>query len=237
MESLLVSIGIILSYVMVAFAALTAVGFGVKKMMQNTNNAKKTIYMFGGLLLTSFIAYILASNTLLSSYEKYNIVPTTSKLVGMGIWGFYILLISSSLLIEVFRWTENWKRALLLLALQIIVGLFIWFFINVDIALIITYLMVALTVVIVLGFGVKQMMQNTNNAKKTIYTLGGLVIAFIIAYVLASDEVLKSWEKYEITAASSKQVGMGLITFYFLLFGAIGLVLYTELSKKILNNG
>jgi len=237
MESLLVSIGIILSYVMVAFAALTAVGFGVKKMMQNTNNAKKTIYMFGGLLLTSFIAYILASNTLLSSYEKYNIVPTTSKLVGMGIWVFYILLISSSLLIEVFRWTENWKRALLLLALQIIVGLFIWFFINVDIALIITYLMVMLTVVIVLGFGVKQMMQNTNNAKKTIYTLGGLVIAFIIAYVLASDEVLKSWEKYEITAASSKQVGMGLITFYFLLFGAIGLVLYTELSKKILNNG
>ena len=74
-------------------------------------------------------------------------------------------------------------------------------------------------------------MQNTNNAKKTLYTVGGLVIAFIIAYVLASDEVLDSYEKYKITASSSKQVGMGLITFYFLLFGAIAAILYAELSK------
>ena len=57
------------------------------------------------------------------------------------------------------------------------------------------------------------------------------VIAFIIAYVLASDEVLNSYDKYEITASSSKQVGMGLITFYFLLFGAIAAILYAELSK------
>ena len=66
---------------------------------------------------------------------------------------------------------------------------------------------------------------------KILYLLAGTVFLFIIAYVLASDEVLKSWEKYEITPAESKQVGMGLITFYLLLFGAIVAILYTELSK------
>ena len=101
----------------------------------------------------------------------------------------------------------------------------------INIGIILTYVMVAFAALAAIGFGIMKMMQNTNNAKKTLYTVGGLVIAFIIAYVLASDEVLNSYEKYKITASSSKQVGMGLITFYFLLFGAIAVILYAELSK------
>ena len=101
----------------------------------------------------------------------------------------------------------------------------------INIGIIITYAMVSLAALATVGFGIKKMIQNTNNAKKTLYTVGGLVIAFIIAYVLASNEILNSYEKYEITASSSKQVGMGLITFYFLMFGAIAAILYAELSK------
>ena len=101
----------------------------------------------------------------------------------------------------------------------------------VNIGIILSYIMVAFAALATIGFGVQKMMQNTNNAKKTLYTVGGLVVAFIIAYVLASDEVLNSYDKYEITASSSKQVGVGLITFYFLLFGAIAAILYAELSK------
>ena len=101
----------------------------------------------------------------------------------------------------------------------------------INIGISITYAMVALAALATVGFGIKKMIQNTNNAKKTLYTVGGLVIACIIAYVLASNEILNSYEKYEITASSSKQVGMGLITFYFLMFGAIASILYAELSK------
>ena len=101
----------------------------------------------------------------------------------------------------------------------------------INIGIILTYVMIAFAALTAIGFGVKKMMQNTNNAKKTLYTSGGLVIAFLIAYLLASNEVLSSYEKYNITASSSKQVGMGLITFYFLMFGAIAAVLYAELSK------
>ena len=49
---------------------------------------------------------------------------------------------------------------------------------------------------------------------------------------MASDEVLGSYEKYEITASTAKKVGMGLTTFYILGIGAIGAVLYAELSKS-----
>ena len=101
----------------------------------------------------------------------------------------------------------------------------------INIGIILTYVMVTFAALTAIGFGVKKMIQNTNNAKKTLYTSGGLVIAFLIAYLLASNEVLSSYEKYNITASSSKQVGVGLITFYFLLFGAIAAILYAELSK------
>ena len=59
----------------------------------------------------------------------------------------------------------------------------------------------------------------------------GLIIILIFSYFIASDEVLGSYEKYEITASTAKKVGMGLTTFYVLAIGAIGAVLYTELSK------
>ena len=62
---------------------------------------------------------------------------------------------------------------------------------------------------------------------KILYILGGGIILFITSYFLASNDLLGE----DITATASKQVGAGFITFYFLIFGAIGAILYTELSK------
>ena len=101
----------------------------------------------------------------------------------------------------------------------------------INIGIILTYLMVGSAALIAIGFGIKKMIANTDNAKKTLYTIGGLIAVLIFAYVIASDEVLKSFEKYSISKSTSKQVGMGLITFYLLIFGGIGAVLYAELSK------
>ena len=101
----------------------------------------------------------------------------------------------------------------------------------INIGIILTYLMVAFAALAAVGFGIKKMMQKTNNAKKTLTTIGGLVLIILISYLMSSDEVLGSYEKYEITASTAKQVGMGLTTFYILAVGAIGAVLYAELSK------
>ena len=101
----------------------------------------------------------------------------------------------------------------------------------INIGIILSYLMVGFAALTAIGFGIKKMMLKTNNAKKTLYTIGGLVAILIVSYLIASDEVLGSYEKYEITASTVKKVGMGLIAFYILAIGAIGAVLYAELSK------
>ena len=101
----------------------------------------------------------------------------------------------------------------------------------INIGIILSYLMVGFAALAAIGFGIKKMMQKTNNAKKTLYTIVGLVAVLIFSYLIASDEVLVTYEKYEITASTAKKVGMGLITFYVLAVGAIGAVLYSELSK------
>ncbi len=101
----------------------------------------------------------------------------------------------------------------------------------INIGIILTYLMVGFATLTAIGFGIKKMMQKTNNTKKTLYAIGGLVVILIFSYLIASDEVLGSYEKYEITASTAKKVGMGLTAFYVLAIGAIGAVLYAELSK------
>jgi len=103
----------------------------------------------------------------------------------------------------------------------------------INIGIILTYIMVGVGTLIAIGFGIKKMLSNTENTKKTLYTIAGLIAIFLFSYLMASEEVLKSFEKYEISSATSKQVGMGLISFYILMFGAIAAVLYAEISKVI----
>ena len=101
----------------------------------------------------------------------------------------------------------------------------------INIGIILTYIMVGFAALTAISFGIKKMIANTENTKKTLYTIGGLVTVLLFSYLMASDEVLNSFEKYEITTSSSKQVGMGLISFYVLIFSAISAVLYAEISK------
>jgi len=75
------------------------------------------------------------------------------------------------------------------------------------------------------------MLSNTKNAKKTLYTILGLVLVCLLSYLIASDEVLQSYEKYKISTSQSKNVGMGLLMFYILGSLAIASILYAELSK------
>ena len=107
----------------------------------------------------------------------------------------------------------------------------------INIGIIITYIMIAGAALAVLGFSVIQMTKSPDNAKKTLYTIGGLVVVLIISYLIASAEVFPSYEKYNINAGSAKRVGMGLFAFYFLAIGAVLTVLYTEFGKVLKNNG
>ena len=101
----------------------------------------------------------------------------------------------------------------------------------INIGIIFTYIMVFGAALAVVVFSVMQMMKSPKNAKKTLYTVGGLVLILIISYLIASSEVLPSYEKYHINSGGSKRVGMGLNAFYFLVIGAVLTILYTEFGK------
>ena len=103
----------------------------------------------------------------------------------------------------------------------------------INIGIILTYLMVGFAALAAVGFGIKKMMQKTDNAKKTLYSIGGLIAVLIFSYLISSNEVISSYEKYGVTASTVKQVGMGLTTFYLLGIGAIAAVIYAEMSKSI----
>ena len=102
----------------------------------------------------------------------------------------------------------------------------------INIGIIITYIMIGFAALTAISFGVKKMLSNTKNAKKTLYTILGLIVVCIVSYLIASDEILNSYEKYKISASQSKNVGMGLIMFYILSILAVGAILYSELSKS-----
>ena len=101
----------------------------------------------------------------------------------------------------------------------------------INMGIIITYVMIGFATATTLIFGVKKMLANTKNAKKTLYTILALVLVCLVSYLTASDEVLQSYEKYKISTSQSKNVGMGLLMFYILGSLAIASILYAELSK------
>ena len=103
----------------------------------------------------------------------------------------------------------------------------------INIGIIITYIMILGGALAVLGFSVMQMIKTPDNAKKTLYTVGGLMVVLVVSYLIASSEVLPSYEKYKITSGAAKRVGMGLNAFYFLAIGAVLTVLYTEFGKVL----
>lgn len=104
---------------------------------------------------------------------------------------------------------------------------------NLDIFYWLTVIMLAVATLVILAFSVKNMITNSKSAKKTLLTGGGLIAVLLLSYFgLASDEVLASYQKYDISASTSNMVGMGLWSFYILSIIAVASIVITEFSKK-----
>lgn len=105
------------------------------------------------------------------------------------------------------------------------------FFVNAG--LILTYLMIGLAALSALVYPIMFLAKNPSKSKNSLIGIGGLVFVCILSYVFASSDILTfpGSEKFDMTEASTKRVGMGLITFYILSAGAILSVLYSELGK------
>ena len=142
------------------------------------------------------------------------------SLINIGIILTYLMIIAGGVIILTKKY---WPYFLGAFVLVIVINSFLFS------ALWLLPYLVAITILFPI---VESFILGSKNAKKMLYSFGGLIAILIISYLMASNEVLGSYEKYEITASAAKQVGMGLTTFYILAIGAIGAVLYAELSKS-----
>ena len=142
------------------------------------------------------------------------------SLINIGIILTYLMIIAGGVIILTKKY---WPYFLGAFVLVIVINSFLFS------ALWLLPYLVAITILFPI---VESFILGSKNAKKMLYSFGGLIAILIISYLMASNEVLGSYEKYEITSSTAKQVGMGLTTFYILGIGAIGAVLYAELSKS-----
>ena len=226
----LIDIPIMLTYIMVGIGTLAILYFAIKNMIQLSGESKKTLYSIGSLAVTILIAFLLSSDNVLPSYEKYNISNTASKLIGTGLYSYSALGVIAIALILFYTFKENWKKTIGLLVLLSVLILLVFNYIN--FAINITYLLVGSALIMIGIYSLKGLFTKSKANKKSLYTLLALILVFGISYILASPEVLDSYKKYKITNGVSKQVGMGIITFYILFVGTFIAMIYSEFSNK-----
>lgn len=95
------------------------------------------------------------------------------------------------------------------------------------------YLLFALASISAIVFPIMAMAKNPGAAKSALVGVGALLLVFGISYVLAGDEMTSKYEEFISGPAASKRVGMGLIAFYILAFGAIAATVWTGITKII----
>ncbi len=92
------------------------------------------------------------------------------------------------------------------------------------------YILLFISAAAAIIFPVIIMAQNPKNAKTALLGVGVLVVVFGVSYAIAGSEVLPAYKDI-VTESSSKMVGAGLIAFYQLRLGAIGVAVFSEISK------
>ena len=104
---------------------------------------------------------------------------------------------------------------------------------NLDVFYWLTIVMLSIAAIVIIVFSVIQMVNNKKAATKTLLTVGGLLLVLGLSYyVLSSDEVLSSYQKYGIDNITSKIVGMGIWSFYILSSISVGSIIISEISNK-----
>jgi hypothetical protein len=100
-----------------------------------------------------------------------------------------------------------------------------------DVGLYIFYVLLAVAVLAILGSFVLNAVQSSGGIGKSLIGIGGLVVLFVISYVLSSDYVSSKNAALGISASTAKLIGAGLILFYITLLLAALALIYSEITK------
>ena len=103
----------------------------------------------------------------------------------------------------------------------------------INAGLILTYVMIGTATLAAIVYPLMFLSKNPTKGKTALMGIGGLLLVAVVSYIIASGDLLTfpGSEKFGMTEASTKRVGMGLITFYILSVATILAILYAELGK------
>lgn len=102
----------------------------------------------------------------------------------------------------------------------------------IDTGIYLTYALIGICVVGILGFSIVNIAKNPGGAKSAVFGIVGLILIFILTYVTSDGtDATTVYAEEGITEATSKRVGMGLGTFYVLTAVAILSIIYVEVSR------
>ena len=92
------------------------------------------------------------------------------------------------------------------------------------------YILFFLALLVTVVFSIVGMAKDMKSAKFSLIGIGGLIIIYIIGYVFATDETYTVADVV-VEGVVSRYSEAGLISFYIMIFLAIGTIVYTEISK------
>ncbi len=101
-----------------------------------------------------------------------------------------------------------------------------------NIAMILTYLFMFVSVAAMLFFPIWFIIKNPKTAKGTLVGVCVLAVVMLIAYLISSPDQGEFYTKFDITGSGSKLIGAGLIATYIMLFGVIAVMIYAAVAEK-----
>tara|TARA_B100000475_G_C14869088_1_gene261065 strand:+ start:262 stop:600 length:339 start_codon:yes stop_codon:yes gene_type:complete len=105
----------------------------------------------------------------------------------------------------------------------------------IDIALFSAYGLVIVGALLAVGFPIYLSSKNPASLKESAMAFAGLIIMFLVGYLISGNEVLPTYIEFGVDAGLSKFIG-GMIILVYLLAGiAIGGIIYSEFSKTFKN--
>jgi len=104
----------------------------------------------------------------------------------------------------------------------------------VNLALIITYIMMAIAVLAAIGLPLVYLVKNFDfaKAKTGFIRIGILLVVLLFSFIISSGEIGPVHEEFGISPTESKLIGGAIITTYMLVIGSVIVSIYSEVANK-----
>ena len=105
----------------------------------------------------------------------------------------------------------------------------------IDTGLIIGYILFFAAILGSIAFPVIYMIKHPKEAKMTVFAIGGMVVLFLIAWLLSGSEVTEKYTSLNVGAGQSKLISAGLLTAYIIAFATIVLAVGSQIKSTLSN--